>query len=493
MPTFNFICVHCGGKMKVDVASGKIKCTECGAFLGDEAANTSTQAAPSAPRKAVTITHRGEINAWARAAFDTAHDYLNKGANAQAMDALQRALDNQANFADAHLWIAKLSDDEAMKRDHLGSILAEDPTHAEATRLLMVLNGRLTAEQAARSYHYNDQQARTVEGAVSTKTTALLCPICSGHLTVDEASNRVQCRFCGYTGEREESTFHSVSEDSLTMALIEKKANPVRWVIGERLLHCNECGAERTIPARTLSMQCPFCGSNQVIVQDALGSFRQPDGLIPFSVSRQEAAEGIKARLGGMGERLRSMLTLDKNDVKQALLDAVYMPFWVFDSVIDVTKTTFYKDTSSARRINQHVKPSTTEKFVDMLNNVPIAGAANINLVAKINDWDMSVMQPYTPQLLAKFPAQLYSIDFDKAALDAHSVINHEMRARHSMTYGENVSVTVFSAIRQMTFQLALLPVWVATLIEVDGDTRTALVNGQSGKVALGETQKHGK
>jgi hypothetical protein len=44
-----------------------------------------------------------------------------------------------------------------------------------------------------------------------------------------------------------------------------------------------------------------------------------------------------------------------------------------------------------------------------------------------------------------------------------------------------------------MSFQLLLVPVWLATLHETDGDTRRALVNGQTGECALGKTEKtHG-
>ncbi len=41
-----------------------------------------------------------------------------------------------------------------------------------------------------------------------------------------------------------------------------------------------------------------------------------------------------------------------------------------------------------------------------------------------------------------------------------------------------------------MSFRLLLLPVWIATLSEVDGDTRPALVNGQTVRVVLGSARK---
>jgi hypothetical protein len=42
-----------------------------------------------------------------------------------------------------------------------------------------------------------------------------------------------------------------------------------------------------------------------------------------------------------------------------------------------------------------------------------------------------------------------------------------------------------------MSFRLLLLPVWAAAITEQDGDQRHALINGQTGRVALGRPQKH--
>ena len=41
-----------------------------------------------------------------------------------------------------------------------------------------------------------------------------------------------------------------------------------------------------------------------------------------------------------------------------------------------------------------------------------------------------------------------------------------------------------------MTYRFALLPIWIGHLIEEDGDRQPVLVNGQTGKVTLGKTQK---
>src|SRR5436190_215817 len=79
----------------------------------------------------------------------------------------------------------------------------EEVTHLEALRMLMVLNGRLTPEQAAQTYHDGDQKVWQAAELVTAKATELLCPNCGGDLTVDDEAHRVECRFCGYSKPQE--------------------------------------------------------------------------------------------------------------------------------------------------------------------------------------------------------------------------------------------------------------------------------------------------
>jgi hypothetical protein len=109
--------------------------------------------------------------------------------------------------------------------------------------------------------------------------------------------------------------------------------------------------------------------------------------------------------------------------------------------------------------------------------------------VRRLGGYDFTAIVGYEPSLLAKYSAGLYSMDFDEASLEARARIGQYMRDKHGRgTYGTNVSI--FTGFKQMTFRLLLLPVWVATLYEEDGDIRPALVNGQTGKVVLGKASK---
>jgi uncharacterized Zn finger protein (UPF0148 family) len=483
-------CPKCAHPLILNTSSGMFRCANCG-YKRPETLDEASERLRATAALAVTLTHRGSIDLRARSLFETGHEALHRGDTNAAIRAFQQAVDQQPDFADAHLWIAKSSPDERVQRDHLGDILAHDPGHLEALRLLMVLNGEMTSEEAERSTHDAAPILTRAASPVAATVDTLLCPVCGGDLTVDEANGRVVCRFCGHTAPL--SGGHASSSAALLgAALLKRRANPARWIVGARILHCSQCGAERTIPAGRLSTVCPFCSSTQVIQQDALSSIEQPDGLVPFTVSEDAAKDAIRERLKGVGERLAGLF--DNNQVKQAALEGIYLPFWTFDALAEVSRTTIDRRTPTSRERAANPMPYENIKLRDGLNGVTVAAVTSpaAALTDGLGEFDVSGAQAYEPKLLARYPAALYDVDFDAASLVARGRVSEHMRARHGGSPTRNVEVQVFTSVLQMSFTLLLLPVWVATLYERDGDVRPALVNGQSGQVALGKAQKPG-
>ncbi len=488
-------CPTCGKRMTFDLASTSVLCSHCGYTPSTGIDERAAEIRAKGKRQQVVIANASEIQPRAAALFYSAHDYLFDGNKTGAMDSLQDAIDIQADFADAHIWMAKLSDDEGVKRDHLSSILAVNPTHGEATQMMLVLNGRLTAEQAQQGLKSDGPLRKQVNAAVNTTIAGTRCPKCNGNLTTNDHTGQTECSFCGYILPQSERA--NVNGDSLFAALLERRAEPVKWIIGERLLHCKLCGAERAIPATELSSRCPFCGSNQVIEQDALGSFEQPDGIIPFKVSREEASGLIKEKLKSVSERIKGWF--DNNKVASATLNGYYLPFWMFDSTVEVTRTRILTEASNrSYGYTRSMIPAQTyvqTKYNEIFSDVEVCGSLSPSkeLTRQLGDYHTVDMLDYSVNLLAKYPAQLYAQDFDEAALEARSQISAAMRYkfnRRELSEPENVTINVFTNIQQMSFRLVLAPVWISHLIEEDKDRRMALVNGQTGSVALGKSEK---
>jgi len=163
----------------------------------------------------------------------------------------------------------------------------------------------------------------------------------------------------------------------------------------------------------------------------------------------------------------------------------------MFDFALQVSKTT------TDKRSNRNYTPGIhnayrNETIADMLNNVPVPAVQSPprRLLKRLGRFDHNAIVGYEPEILSRFSAEIYSIDFDKASLHAREIVSETMREKHGITVESEVSVTVMTHIQNATFRLVLLPVWVVTIIEDDGDVRLALVNGQSGTVALGKAKK---
>jgi predicted RNA-binding Zn-ribbon protein involved in translation (DUF1610 family) len=436
-----------------------------------------------------SIQYRGELSFRARSLYESGVAAAARGDHAAALDCFGDALGVEPDFVDAHLGIARISSDPNVQREHLDAVLAYDPGNGEALRMWMILKGQLSAEGAARAASGETPDVRSADGAVATQTQVLLCRVCGGHLTVDDGTGHAVCRFCG--SEADTRSERDVNARSLGMAMIARKAEPLRWQVGERIMHCNQCGAERTIGATVLSMQCPFCGSTQVIEQDALGSFVQPDGIIPFALDEQDVIAAIKRQLQTPQEKLAALL--DDNRVKRGTIDGVYVPFWVFDVSLLITRRQTQFKTPLGQRTWKSIASAQLreEQFGDALFNVPLPALRSLDrrLMAQINDYTFSDAQPYTPTLLAKYPASLYDVDFEQASMDAREDASRHMRQKHATQQMQHEHMLTSAMVQHMSFSLLLLPVFVVLLRERDGEERPALVNGQTGAVALGQSR----
>jgi DNA-directed RNA polymerase subunit RPC12/RpoP len=489
------ICPTCGERMTFDVSTTSIICHHCGYTPTAGVDERAAQIKAKGMRPNIAIENEDKIDFRAVSLFYTAQDYLFDGNKKAALDSLQDALDIEPHFAEAHLSYAKISDDKAVQRDHLDEVLASDPSNPEAARMMLILNGRLTTEQVEKGTKNSDPIIRHIGEAVKTTVAGTRCPKCDGNLTTNDVTGQVECRFCGYVVGQGEH--HNGNGDSLLAAMLERRAKAVKWVIGERLLHCKDCGAERAIAATELSARCPFCGSNQVIEQDALNSFSQPDGIIPFKITRDEAGHIIKEHLKSFSERVKGWFV--NNKIESATLNGYYLPFWMFDATVEVTQTRIRnEDTNSRYGYTRNMIPSEAyvqNKYTEIFDDMEACGtkSPSTTLTRALGDYHSKDLLDYSPNLLAKYPAQLYTQDVDEAALEVRSQIAAAMRYkynRHELTSSEKVSINVFTNILQMNYKLVLAPVWIAHLIEQDKDQRVALINGQTGQIAFGKSEK---
>ena len=487
-------CPDCGsgGTLFVD-NDRKLTCRLCGYkdHRGD-ASPTKAEDSGVDPRTKWQVTYgtpnTPEVDRWAEVKYTSGLDYARQGRFEDALRAFEQAIDQQRDFTDAHLWVARLSQDPEIKRHHYGEVYAVMPMNLEAKRELLVIKGDLTREEADRAMDMSkEQDVRDAEYAVGTNLIEIVCSNCGGSLEVPHDKHEVTCQFCGHVEAVEKSGGSGMQ--SLTFAMLKDRGQGTKWRVGEHLLHCDNCGAERVITNKKMTTQCPFCGSNHVIKSDALQSFRQPDGIVLFRINPEAAREALDSALNSMSEKFKSFFV--KNKAEKIIMTPVYLPFWLFDVAAQISVTIIEKETNSLNGLM--VTPKTTrQEFGDGLNNVPYCGVTSPShrMTDRLEKYDLDAVQPYDPKLLAGFTAEIYSIDYQKASLNVRDEVGERFRFRHDHSPNGDFQRHVSYLIQNMEFRLLMLPVWVATIIEEDGDVRLGLIHGQTGQALLGKAVK---
>lgn len=115
------------------------------------------------------------------------------------------------------------------------------------------------------------------------------CASCGGNTVYDPVSSALKCPFCG-TEQTLETTYHNDIEHDFLQALEEKNHN---WHDGERVFHCDNCGAETILDQDRLADFCSFCGSSHITLSDHDAGIK-PALVVPFKVSKEEAVEKFK-------------------------------------------------------------------------------------------------------------------------------------------------------------------------------------------------------
>jgi len=547
------ICPNCGAQAAFTLSNGTPRCGQCGhtllptdttprkdtpsdpdisdilhehaqvsdseleaLFADDDASAVTPPPAPqsgfrtpsgrdlSRYRPTTAIHDKEGATGWIMAVYTTAMDALDRQDYPETIKHLKRCLEDNPEFADALLWLGRLEDDPAVRMKHIKTILALHPSHGEAMREMMIINGEIDPDQDFNDF--TEAEVRQADGSVAAKIRSIKCPRCgSPNMSDDDASDTLLvCDSCGYSIDKPK---HTSNLQSLTAALIKRRSQDVVWMVGSRTLKCNGCGAERTLGRSQMSSECPFCGSRQVIEQDALGTLSQPESLVPFRVSKQQALEQVKRVTTGGVEKFKSFFV--NNRVSRVEISGIFLPFWLFDAMVDVTHTYERVENNTNQRgvglfrvamggmgnLGDSMRGNsrlTTDKLNDAALNVPIPAFKQppTPLVMRAGRYDYGRAVDYAPDFIAQHAAEIYSIDFDKASMDVRSVVSEMMRKNHYRNDGTYKTVNISTMMTQASFRLMLLPMWVVTIFEKDDDVRPVLINGQTGQVALGNAQK---
>ena len=287
------------------------------------------------------------------------------------------------------------------------------------------------------------------------------CNNCGGTMRYDVGRQGLVCDFCGALKPLDKPEAQNVSvERSFDASLSQASTD---WGIIRRQVTCKQCGAALLYDADQISGMCPYCGSAIVLDAAETNSCIAPTGIIPFTTTREEVEKNYYK---WNKFAIWSPESFRKGKVLGNLV-GVYVPFWTFDTD---TVSSYAGDfgttvTRGDSQVTEYRKGSgVVNAFIDDVCISASKRFVSNKKMSSVVRFKPDEIMPYTPEALAGFSAEKYTIDINEAWGLAQDTFKKRIEsAACKKEYAEcckNVQMsTNFSNVK---FRYFLFPVWLA-------------------------------
>ncbi|MBX2878570.1 MAG: hypothetical protein KTR32_01500 [Granulosicoccus sp.] len=370
-------------------------------------------------------------------------------------------------------------------------------------RLQAQLQKRIDAQRSSTTsverYVWADDEAAERIGEATTRALTekrFPCAQCGAALNYLVGTDSLQCEYCGHRNTIKAGN-EILAELDLHAAL-RRLEQSAAVEATEQEISCPNCAAHFALDAHIHAGDCPFCGTS-VVTETSRAKLIKPKGLLPFSVTAEQAREAYKKWLG---RRWFAPSALKKYARSDTALNGVYIPYWTYDSD---TTTAYRGQRGEVYYVTQRYttmhngRPVTRTRRVPKIRWYPASGrtgrhfddvlvGATRTLPRKITDWlapwDLHNLEPYTEDYLAGFSSEVYQVNLDEGFEIAQATMDRVIKddVRRAIGGDQQRIHKLTTRHSDTTFKHVLLPLWTAGF-QFRGKTYRFVVNGRSGKV----------
>ncbi|MFW7415725.1 TFIIB-type zinc ribbon-containing protein [Demequina sp. SO4-18] len=336
------------------------------------------------------------------------------------------------------------------------------------------------------------------------------CPQC-GSTEITRKGNTLSliCQFCRYewVGSRLEDT-HGLGEgiDELSGRVYTSGAADITSDDTLVTIKCTGCGSEVVVDtAHSLESRCHWCRSI-LSINDKIPNGAVPDGVLPFSISKDEAVRRIAAFVD---KRQFFALKKFKEEFTPENVMGVYMPYMTVDGNVGArfhgqgevltrrysvktgknSSTTYYDANvfDVVRDFDLHIDDLIVESSASRSN---IDNRANTNnIINSLLPYDVKEMVAFDSNYLGEFSAEKRDLNIDDVASRAHTQFLTMAREsiRDDITgYDRGVRWTHEQlTVHGSRWASVFLPVWLYSYAQKMDDGQVMVhyiaVNGRSG------------
>ncbi len=326
------------------------------------------------------------------------------------------------------------------------------------------------------------------------------CATCGSDLRFAPDQGLLACDHCGAVQDIERATARDIAgalaELDLKLGLSDDL--PASASEEVRSTSCPNCGAVVEFSGANHAALCPYCAT-PVVVDTGARRHIKPQAVLPFVLTEQQARSELTKWLGSLWFAPNGLLEYTR---KGRAMAGIYVPFWTFDAATTSRYTgqrgEHYYETRTVT-VNVNGRSERRTEQVQRTRWYPAAGQvsrnfddiitlASISLPPRLGNeltpWDLDQLAPYSPDYLAGFQAEGYTISLADGQHSARNVMQTVIEGDVRRDIGGDVQQITSLEIRHRdeTFKHILLPVWTAAY-KYGGRSFRFLVNGQTGEV----------
>jgi predicted RNA-binding Zn-ribbon protein involved in translation (DUF1610 family) len=378
---------------------------------------------------------------------------------------------------DIMYWMSESVQEPAEKRHWLEEALANNPSDMRCRRALALLDGKLKAADVIDP----DQAHQPAPSAEPVQASAdrFVCPQCGGRMTFAPDGKSLTCEYCEArqsitkSGEGAGSSGtdgDAAAAESFLLAMATRKGHI--HPANRQTFNCQGCGTNFILTPGQLSITCPYCGSAYVVRSTESRELIDPRAILPFQINESRARDALKAWFEHIKIPHDTRL-----QVERAI--GIYLPVWSFEMAGQVPWHCLVEKSRNRWE---------AESGLEIVYHASVIVPASTHLceecAAELREFDLRKAPAFDERYLADWPAETYQVNLGDASLEARSwtyefekqsVRDRFLQPVRDLSFNSR-SITIES------FQLALLPVWLAHY-QLGPERYEVVVNAISGAV----------
>ena len=312
---------------------------------------------------------------------------------------------------------------------------------------------------------------KSIIGSINVTSTDIKCPGCGTSIGIsfDPVTASLKCPFCGLSTQLPTPQNGAVAEELDFNSALQRAS--VDWGHYKKLIVCSNCGGQSVYDSEQVTGACPFCGSTSVTPAAETDQIMVPNGVIPFSISKEQTQD-----LFINFAKKKGLVNKKVFDCKLEQVVGFYVPYWTFDTYT-VSYYYAYRDLGTAGY--DHINGN----WYQYINDVAVFASDRLchPFIKRIQKFDFDKAVPYSPEYLAGIPAERYTLGLNEGwECSKKQITTILKKAVHR--FNRHLSVKeIATNYYNVRFRYLLAPIYFATY-KFGKKTFPVAINGQTGE-----------